>query len=274
MTHAMTQVTASPSILTRIQSQDPLFTAASLFLFLSLIPTLAAAQIDARLFQGENIWLKPIKFQIALGLYLATLAYFSQWLPATLRSSRRLRLFQILVLICILGEMLWIAGAAFLGTASHFNLNTPLSGALYGLMGLFAVTLTSASLVWGIAIARNRATGLPPALHQGIALGLILTLPLTVIVAGTMSSLPGHLVGTPITGKELWLMGWSREVGDLRAPHFLATHALHAIPVAAIVAHFTVSPRLAARLTWAAAAAYTALTLWSFATALRGLPLI
>ena len=57
-------------------------------------------------------------------------------------------------------------------------------------MGVLAVMLTSATLVYGIAIWRNRATGLPPALHLAIALGLVLTFVLTVPVAGTLSTAP------------------------------------------------------------------------------------
>lgn len=274
MTYASMQVTEMPRARISVLWEDRLFFTAAVLMFLSLAPTLVAALLDTRLFQGENIWQKPIKFQIALGIYLITLAFFSQWLPSGFLNRRWIRVFQSIVLICILGEMLWIGGAAFLGTASHFNLNTPLAGTLYGIMGLFAVTLTSASLVWGVAIARNASTGLPRALHHGIALGLILTFPLTVVIAGTMSSFPGHLVGEAITGERLWLLGWSREVGDLRAPHFLATHALHAVPLAAWAAHVTLSPTRAIQATWAAAAGFTAITLWAFLTALRGLPLI
>jgi hypothetical protein len=104
--------------------------------------------------------------------------------------------------------------------------------ALYGLMGLFAVVLTSASLALGIAIWRNPATGLAPAMHLSIALGLILTFILTLTAAGTLSSLPGHHVGVPVTHAALPILGWSREVGDLRTAHFVATHALHVIPLA------------------------------------------
>ena len=258
----------------QMRLNDRQFAATGIFLCLSLAPTVAASLLEIRQFQGDNIWLKPIKFQIALSVYMITLAFFSRWLPKGVLDQGRMRLFQKIVIICIFGELIWIGGAAFLGTASHFNINTPLSGALYGMMGAFAVTLTSASLVWGVAIARNPKTGLPRALHLGIALGLILTFPLTLLTAGTMSSFPGHLVGEAITGERLWLLGWSREVGDLRAPHFLATHALHGIPLAALAAHLTLSPATAARVTWAAALVYSGLTLWAFLTALRGLPLI
>ena len=261
------------SPMTQMLTDAPLFTNAGMLLALSLIPTLAAHQIDPRLFQGEGIWIKPIKFQFALSVYLLTLAYFAQWLPKNARHSRRMQAYQIVVLLCITAEMVWIAGAAAKGTSSHFN-TTPVGQIIYGFMGLFAVTLTSAALVWGVLIARNAATPLSPALHRGLSCGLILTFGLTVIAAGTMSSQPGHLIGQPITGETLWLLGWSREVGDLRAAHFLATHAMHVVPAAALIAHLTLAPKAALHATTLAALGFTALTTWAFVTALRGLPLI
>jgi hypothetical protein len=262
-----------PSPLTQMLTNATLFTKAGLLLALSLIPTLAAHQIDPCLFQGEGVWIKPIKFQFALSVYLLTLAFFAQWLPDANRHSRRMRAYQIVVLLCIAAEMVWIAGAAAIGTASHFN-TTHIGQVIYPFMGLFAVTLTSASLIWGILIARNSSPDLTPALRRGLSWGLILTFGLTVIAAGTMSAYPGHLIGQPITGETLWPLGWSREVGDLRAAHFLATHAMHFIPAAALMAHLTLAPSTALRATTFAALGFAALTAWAFVTALMGLPLI
>ena len=217
---------------------EPLFAASGLLIGLSLAPTLAAMALDPRQFLGENVWLKPVKFQIALTLYLLTLAFFA-----------------------IVAELIWVSGAAMYGTASHFNVTNPLLQGIYGLMGLLAVLLTSATLVHGIAIWRNPRTGLDPALHLSIALGLVLTM-------------PGHLVGTPLTGATVPVIGWSREVGDLRAPHFVATHAMHTVPVAGWLAVALLPPRVASPAVWGFAVLFTALVTASFAGALAGLPLI
>jgi len=172
----------------------------------------------------------------------------------------------------VLAEMAWIGGAAMFGTASHFNLSGPVMEGIYGLMGLFAVTLTSASLVYGIAIWRNPA-GLPnTALRLSVALGLILTFILTVIVAGYMSAQPGHLVGTATSGARVPVMGWSREVGDLRLPHFLATHAMHAIPLGGLLAVQMLRQDAAQRAVWIIAAGFAGITLLTFAVAIMGYP--
>ncbi len=180
-------------------------------------------------------------------------------LPEGTFTTRRWRLYIGLVIACIAAELLWIGAAAALGTASHFNLEG-IWRPIYSLMGAAAVTLTSLSLAMGLVFWRRRADPL----MLSVALGLILTFLLTVPIAGTMSSGTGHLVGTPVTGARLPFFGWSAEVGDLRLPHFLATHALHAVPLAGLT-----GSRAAI---WATAAGFTALTLWCFARALSGLP--
>lgn len=253
----------------------PLFTALGIGMTLSLLPTLAAMHLDDRLFQGDSIWLKPVKFQIALAIYVLTLALYARWLPVATRQARLFRLYCGIVAAAIIAETLWIGGAAALGTASHFNVSSPVWSALYGFMGVAAVTLTSASLVFGIAIWRNRESGLQDALHLAVALGLVLTFVLTVPVAGYMSSTPGHFVGTPADwDRGMPLMGWSRSVGDLRVAHFLATHALHAIPLAGLIAVLTLPERAARFAVLLAAAGYAALVVATFVQALAGQPFL
>ena len=59
----------------RLQTDAPAFTGMALILALSTAPIAAAMALDTRLFQNENIWIKPLKFQLALAIYLITLAY-------------------------------------------------------------------------------------------------------------------------------------------------------------------------------------------------------
>jgi hypothetical protein len=264
-------MTALPAA--RLWTDTPAFAALAAAAALAALPLAAALALDPRQVAGENVWLKPLKFHLALAIYLATLALYARWLPPGLTATCRWRLFEAAVCVAILGELLWVGGAAFLGTRSHFNLSSPVWIALYAVMGAFAVLLTSASLVIGVAIARNRAAGLPAALHLGLWTGLVLTFPLTLLVAGEMARSLSHHVGTPLTGAALPFFGWSREVGDLRAPHFLATHALHAIPLAAL-ATLALPARLQRPAVWLAALAWTALVLAAFAQAMAGRPFL
>lgn len=255
-------------------SAEPRFAATAYFLVLLLCVTALALALDTRQFQGENVWLKPIKFEIALIVYLLTLAYFARWLPGGLLASRWYRLFSAVVVFCVIGEMAWIGGAAMFQVASHYNVASAIMGALYSLMGVFAAILTAASLVFGIAFWRYGHANLSEPLRLSIALGLVLTFVLTLIVAGTLASFPGHFVGTPETGAQVAVMGWSREVGDLRVGHFLATHALQVLPIVGIIAALAMSESGGKLVVWGAAVAYAALVGFTYLQALNGEPFI
>lgn len=258
---------------TRLWRDAPAFTGVALFIALTALPLLAAALIDDRTLLGAPVWQKPLQFHLALGIYLITLAFFARFVPGGLQSPRW-RMYAGVVCFCIVAELVWVGGAASFATASHFNTDDAVMGTVYGVMGLFALVLTSASAVIGVAIWRNANTGLAPALHLSVAMGLVLTFVLTLIVAGTLSSMPGHHVGTPVTGDALPLLGWSREVGDLRVGHFFATHALHILPVAGYIAARLLAPAMARVAVVAAALAYAGLVFGTMAQAFRGQPFL
>jgi hypothetical protein len=256
----------------RIWNDAPAFTGLALFVALTAVPLLAAAMIDPRSFLGAPVWQKPLQFHLALSIYALTLAFFARYLPQGM-TSRPWRIYAAIVSFCILAELVWVGGAASYAAASHFNVDDAVMGTIYGFMGVFAVILTSASAAMGVAIWRNPNTGLSPAMHLSIALGLVLTFILTLIAAGTLSSMSGHLIGTPTTGARLPILGWSREVGDLRVGHFFATHALHVIPVVGLVATRLAVPT-GRTLVLAASAAFTALVAFTMWQAFQGMPFL
>lgn len=269
----MTHAPAAPAraLLPRLMADEPRFTLLGLVFGLALIPVIAAMAIETRTYQDVNLWVKPAKFLVSLSLYVLNLALFARLLPPGMTARRSYRAFSWIVVLSILAEMAWVGGAAANGVGSHFNVATPAMALIYSLMGVLAVTLTSASLVYGIAILRHRAAPVAPPLRLAVGLGLVLTFALTVPVAGYMASGTGHFVGTPQTGALLPVLGWSREVGDLRAAHFLATHAMQAVPVLGLAA---LALGGATRAVWTIAAGYTALTLATFAQALAGQPFL
>jgi hypothetical protein len=269
MTFALTAPRPALPDLRRMWVDAPAFAGMAVVLALALLPLITAMALDLRLFDGESPWLKPVKFHIALSLYLITLAFLARFLAPATRAGRGYRLFESAVVFAVLAEVVWLSAAAMQNTASHFNTEVPVFAAVYGVMGAFAVLLTSASLVTGVAILRNAATGLAAALHLSIALGLILTFWATLVVAGYLSSQGSHVVGT--STDTLWLLGWSRDAGDLRVAHFLATHAMHAVPLAGLLAA-GLPPRTGKRVVVAAAAAYALLVAGTFVQALNGQP--
>lgn len=223
--------------LTRLYRDEPLFTAAGLFVALLMVPTLAAMALDERLVNGVNVWDKPFKFQFALSAWLLTLAFLARYLPGEMTSRRWYRIYSAAVVFCIAGELVWIGGASANGIGSHFNQSTALMAGLYLLMGAFAVFLTSSALVYGLAIRANDDSGLPPGMHQAIWASLVATFVLTVIAAGTLSSMESHWIGGTRSDADAgFFFDWSRDGGDLRVAHFFATHAMHLVPLAALLA--------------------------------------
>jgi hypothetical protein len=89
-----------------------------------------------------------------------------------------------------------------------------------------------------------------------------------------MAQMPGHHVGVPVADARVPVFGWSREVGDLRVAHLLATHPMHFLPIAGLLAVALLPERAAVRAVWIAAAILVAAVAATFAGALAGLPLI
>ena len=222
---------------------DPIFAAAAVVFVAMTVPTLMSMVLDDRQHLGLDIWLKPLKFQVAVAIFCATMAVYARWLPEGTTARRWYRAYVASVVAAMGVEIVWITGAAALGTVSHFN-TTPVGMAFYAAMGVLAVWFTTSTAVYGALIARNRRSGLDPALRVGLALGLILTFVLTVGFAGTMANHGSHFVGPATTDAGgLWPMGWSREVGDLRVAHFFGTHAMHAVPLAGLAFGRWLAPR-------------------------------
>jgi hypothetical protein len=236
MIDAGARAPAHPPALAGILTRDPLFAATGLLMLALMAPTVFAFLVEARVLDGDNLWLKPLKFQLSLALYLITLAFFARFIPATILEARRMRIYAVVVVGAIVLEMAWLMLAAGQGVPSHFNETTPFWTNAYRLMGVLAVTLASASLVYGWMIHRNEATGLSPAIKASIVHGLVLTFVLTVMAAGFMAVSGGRHVGVEVAAPaKLAVMGWARAGGDLRVAHFFATHAMQFIPAFGVV---------------------------------------
>ena len=141
--HMPARSTASSlsGLVAEMRAAEPRFMALAIILVLAMLPTGFAALMDTRSFDGIELWEKPLKFEVALAVYLFTLAFFARYVPVSVANARWYRIYSGSVVVAIVVEMVWIGGAAGLGTTSHFN-TTPSVG-LYPLMGVAAVLLTS-----------------------------------------------------------------------------------------------------------------------------------
>ena len=253
--------------------RQPLLWGSAVFLLLMIPPTLVAFLLDGRTVNDINVWIKPLKFEASLALYLATLAWFWDYLSPETRTSRGLRVFAAASVGLIAFEIAYIAIQSARGVGSHFNEATPVEGLVFTLMGMAALVFTAFSATLGIAIVRRPRPDLAPAFLLAVVLGLILT---TVLGIGTGMAIAvngGHWVGAAATDAGgLPVFGWTRTGGDLRVAHFFGLHALQILPVAGlIVARWRPE---ATRLVWLMAGGLALFTAWTLVEALAGRPFL
>ena len=187
---------------------------------------------DPRLFNGVSVWEKPAKFFLSLGVHAATLGWGLTLLTPAQIASKGITRATLLFAVCSVVEMMWIAGYAAQGTASHFNRTDPFATAIYPVMGVVAVTLTALTIYIGWRIWKSA----PGITQFATGTGFILSGVLTTIVAGYMSSQTGHSVGGDLTDATgLPFFHWSTTGGDLRVSHFAALHIAQALPLLAWV---------------------------------------
>lgn len=262
---------AAPSIFASLFERQRTLTYYGLVLLLLALVTAGAQLFDTRLLNGANVWVKPTKFFVSVGVFALTAAWFFGYVRPERRRSRPMRAIVALIVLAGTFELAWISWQASQGLASHFNNSTPFYAIMYGFMGLFAVILVGTTLPLAWEIARRPARGLQPPFVAAVVIGLLLTFILGGGLGGYMSSQPGHAVGAE--GSRLPLFGWNRIGGDLRVAHFLGIHAEQALPLMAWMAR-----DLAAPTRWTVAlgggVAYALLTLAVFFQAVAGQPLI
>ena len=191
-----------------------------------LAGSLVGLAVDSRQVLGINPWIKPIKFEISVILFVWTLAWILEHAPAPPGPKRRI---SWLITVAMVVEMTVVVTQAARGTLSHFNHATPLDDAAFGVMGLFIVVNTLA-VAWTLYLYRAEPA-LAPAITWGVRLGLVLFL---------MASLEGfimirnqaHTVGAPDGGPGLPFVNWSTQFGDLRPAHFTGMHGIQILPLA------------------------------------------
>lgn len=235
----------------------------ALLMALCAPPTLALAIFDPRMLDGANVWFKPLKFQISLAVFFATLACMMPLTSKAFRSGKLGKATTWLAVSTGIFEVAWITLQAARGERSHYN-ETPFGSFMYAAMGIGAVLLSITPVSIAIATLRNKSL-LPPLslLRWGACMGILASLLGTIIVGGMLGDQPNHYP-TPEQPREskVPFVGWSTTDGDLRIAHFVGMHAMQAIFIFSIALSYTKLPsRLSKTLTTAAAVAWILMTI-------------
>jgi hypothetical protein len=269
----------------RVWRTSPELTSTAALMLVVLAGAVLGLAVDPRLVTGAPVWLKPAKFAVSIAIYTATLAWVFTLLPEWPRTRR---VVGALTAITLLLEMTIIAAQAWRGTASHFNVSTPLDAVLFGIMGAAIAIQTLSTVAVAVALWRHRfddaAVGW--ALRFGMSItivgaltGGLMTRPtaaqLEAARAGARMTVAGaHTVGAADGGPGIAGTGWSTAHGDLRVPHFIGLHALQAlILMQLLVMQLGLSQAIRTRLMLVAGPSYAALFAILLGQALRGVPL-
>ncbi|MBT8264780.1 MAG: hypothetical protein KJN75_05545, partial [Muriicola sp.] len=95
---------------------------------------------DDRTLMGVNVWIKPIKFLISVGIYILTLGYFITFYPF---SKLKKNIIRNIVAWSLLFENTIVVTQAGRGVQSHYNISTTIDAILFGMMGiLIAINVT------------------------------------------------------------------------------------------------------------------------------------
>ena len=124
------------------QTDRPL-TAVGLLMLVALAATTFGLWLDPRTIGGVPVWLKPAKFAASFGIYAITFAWLFRYLGSW-RRTRRIASWTTAVVLIV--EFAIIATQAWRGTASHFNVSTPLNTFLFAVMGAAIFVQTAGSI--------------------------------------------------------------------------------------------------------------------------------
>ena len=155
-------------------------------MLLAFVVTFVVSLNDARTIRDVGIWIKPMKFMAAGGIF----AWTSVWVVMISRSSvavaRSWGWIAALLIATSLFEVVYITYQAAQGSGSHYNISTPLNAALFALMGIAAIGLV-ASQAWLAWEIWKRRTPERSVITLGVVIGLSFTF--------LLSPISGFLLG-------------------------------------------------------------------------------
>ncbi|BDG70615.1 hypothetical protein Rmf_05440 [Roseomonas fluvialis] len=237
-----------------------------------LVLCLVAMPFDAREIRGVSVWVKPAKFAASLAVWCWTMAWAWTALGRAWRAGRAARVIVAGTIVCGGFEVGWIALRAAVGLPSHFAMDA-LGAAVYGVMGLAAVLLCLCAAAFGALVAWRGDPTRHRVMRLGIAAGFVGAGLLGIFTGLAIGGGTGPYVGGEASDAGAWPpFFWSRSGGDLRVAHFLAVHAMQALP---LLAWGLLRAGAAAPRAWlaAGAAGWVGLTLGAFALARAGVAL-
>jgi len=199
-----------------------------LVLLAAMVPTAIALGLDERTLRGANVWLKPLKFMLSIGVLSLTTAWFIGHLPRPHRRGRGVAAVVAMVVGAGAFELIYITMQAARGLGSHYNVDGTFHAVMYPLMGLGAIVLTASQPLLAWQLWRHPDARIPAVYRASVLAGLVLTF---VLGGGVGVLLSGF---QPPDAAGMFLLAWSPLGGNLRPAHFLGIHSEHLLPAAGL----------------------------------------
>lgn len=252
-----------------------------------LVWSAAALPFDHRQVLGLNPWIKPIKFELSVIIFLATMALILRTLGSMGRWPRARACIGWGLCVCMMIENTIIALQSLRGVRSHMNATTLTDGLLFGAMGLF-IALNTLLVGWVLALWLITHKAVRAAVAWGVGFGLTFQLAAAAEgvrivmnsghVVGPIDAVAGHQMRQHVAldgGPGLPFLNWSTIHGDLRVAHFFALHALQLLPcVALLLAATRLRDRVQVALVSVVTLVYAGGVWWTFVQATNALPLV
>lgn len=211
---------------------------------------------------GVNAWYKPLKFALSIAIYSMTMAWYCFYLK-----DFNLKLFNWSVVVLLGFEIIYIAIQAAKGELSHFNISTPVYAILYNCMAIAATLVSIYTAYITYLFFVKDLQPMPDYYLWSIRLGLLIFVVFS-FQGFTMGARLNHSVGALNDNSNLFVLGWSKTVGDLRVAHFIGMHSLQVLP---ILSYYVLKNT---KLTFVFAAIYFALAAYTLIQAFKAKPFI
>ncbi len=202
---------------------ESLFYFGLLCLLLSIVFLILAKNTSVQVY-GVNAWYKPFKFAFSTLTFVWAMAWYCYYLP-----NFNITLFNWSVIVLLGFEIVYIAFQASKGQLSHYNISTPVYSALYSMMALAASAVTIYTAYVGFLFFKYSFPELPTYYVWAIRFGIIIFVIFS-FQGFAMGSRLNHSVGALNDNSNIFILGWSKIVGDLRVSHFIGMHALQVLP--------------------------------------------
>ena len=230
--------------------------------FLAALVFLVLSQTTSTQVFNVNAWFKPFKFAFSTFTFVWAMGWYCAYLP-----NFNVPMFNWTVIILLSFEIIYIAVMASQGLKSHYNMSSTFFSLMYTLMALAASLVTIYTAYVGWRFWTESFPELESHYLWAIRLGILIFVIFS-FQGFLMGSRLNHSVGLDNDNSNIFILGWSKLVGDLRIAHFVGMHALQVLPFLAFYAFRN------STLTVLFSVFYFTLASFTLIQALQGKPLI